>query len=423
MPVTVIQRRARELGRIRMGEKGAKGQPMRLETFRLTSADRELLQAAAARYGGEVRPWQGQPGQFELYTTCDELPCLIAPQEVSQWFELWSGGGCQRRCDGQYCTVAKGGGDVETVPCLCDPDERECKLTTRLAVMLHELPGVGTWRLETHGFYAATELPSSAEILVGLARQGVYSPVAIAIEERIVKRDGKTKKFPVPVIRIKTALASLMTGEVVQALPEAPRSLEAPKSVYVAGEGAESSGDRAAAQQQPTTREKMERAARAGETHDSYAGATIEGSASLAHPTSPVVEAKRQVKASLKTLGYPAPTKPKPILARHLDRELAKLSDISDEEWLALSAAFEQAVTDKKACFAHWKTMAERDDFDVNDRGYRLTLWSSLAGCPDTASSTGEFTPAEWAQLRTALETALNDSASGSGHDDPFQDE
>lgn len=48
-----VQRRLVELGRIRLGQKApGKGNPQRLETFRLTSASRSLLEAAAAIYGG-----------------------------------------------------------------------------------------------------------------------------------------------------------------------------------------------------------------------------------------------------------------------------------------------------------------------------------------------------------------------------------
>lgn len=217
MAVLNLVRRAREIGRIRMGDKGAKGNPQRLEQFRLTSADRSLLEDAAQRYGGQVRPWKDQPGQFELYITATELPCMVAPQEVSQWYELWSNGGCQRRCDGVQDSLSGGA-------CVCDPEKRECKLTTRLSVMLHELPGMGVWRLETHGFYAATELPASAELLIELAKRGTYAPAAVAIEQRTVKRDGQTKRFPVPVLRIKQALGTLLTGEVVE-----PAALPAPK--------------------------------------------------------------------------------------------------------------------------------------------------------------------------------------------------
>lgn len=223
MSIVNLTRRPREIGRIRMGDKGQRGNPQRLEKFRLTSADRTLLLEAAKLYGGEVQPWKDQPGQFELYIQSDELPCMIAPQEVSQWYELWSGGGCQRRCDGVMEAISGG-------ECICDPDARECKLTTRLSVMLHELPGMGTWRLETHGFYAATEIPSSAELLINLAQRGTYAPAALAIEQREVKREGKTKRFPVPVIRIRQSLQQLMTGEVVNSLP-APAPAALPASV------------------------------------------------------------------------------------------------------------------------------------------------------------------------------------------------
>ena len=244
MAVINLQRRARELGRIRMGDRGAKGQPQRLSSFRLTSADRTLLQAAAVRYGGEVRAW-GE--QFELYTEAAELPCMVTPQEVSQWYELWSGGGCQRRCDGQENVLT---GD----PCACDPDQRECKLVTRLSVMLHELPGVGVWRLETHGYHAATELPASAEVLIRLAQRGQYAPAALAIEQRVVKRDGQTKKFPVPVLRIAVPLGTLMTGEMMEALPEPQAALP------------ESTGDRRATE-----------AVQAAEQAPSYAAEAVNG--------------------------------------------------------------------------------------------------------------------------------------------------
>jgi len=224
MAVVNLVRRAREIGRIRMGDKGQRGNPQRLENFRLTSADRRMLEEAAKLYGGTVRPWQEQAGQFELYLTADELPCMVAPQEVSQWYEHWSGGGCQRRCDGILETISN-------EPCPCDPENRECKLTTRLSVMLHQLPGIGTWRLETHGFYAATELPATAELLIGLAQRGQHVEATLAIEQRIVKREGKTKKFPVPVLRIRQALATLMTGEVIE-----PPKLPAHERAVLGGE-------------------------------------------------------------------------------------------------------------------------------------------------------------------------------------------
>src|SRR5690606_11373339 len=104
-PILDLQRRQRELGRIRMGDKGGKGQPQKLSEFRLTSPARHLLDHAAALWGGEVREWAGSPseGQYELYTKTGVLPIVIPPsaEPVSQWYEQWTGGGCTHRCNGE----------------------------------------------------------------------------------------------------------------------------------------------------------------------------------------------------------------------------------------------------------------------------------------------------------------------------------
>jgi hypothetical protein len=146
MPLIDLQRRLVEVGRIRMGERNAKGYPTRLQTWKLTSRDQVRLEAAASAYGGSVAPWEGHDGQYAVHTETDALSILLLPgQTLSQNYELWSGGGCQRRCDGEQEQFSDG-------PCLCDPDARECKPHTRLAVMLPDVPGVGCWRLDTQGY-------------------------------------------------------------------------------------------------------------------------------------------------------------------------------------------------------------------------------------------------------------------------------
>lgn len=220
-----------------MGERGEKGQPKRLSEFRLTSPDRALLAEAAKLYGGSVQPWKGQEGQWELYTEKAELPVMVAPMDVSQWYEMWSGGGCQRRCDSESCMVPDKDG-MKQVDCLCDPENRECKLTTRLSVFLPEVPGMGVWRLESHGINAAMELPATAELLVSLARDGKYVPATLAIVPREIKKPGQpTKRFLVPELRVGVALRTLITGEKIElpvlpearaALPEAKPALQAP---------------------------------------------------------------------------------------------------------------------------------------------------------------------------------------------------
>lgn len=211
MPILDLQQRARELGRIRIGQvvSGSNGKlrPEKLDRFRLTSASKALLDQVAALYGGTVQEWTPQNGgvpAWEVITTSMRLPVLVPPQPVSQWYETWSGGGCQRRCDGLREVLTDS-------PCICgpDPQERLCKPTTRLNVVLAEVEGVGVWRLETHGYYAAVELPSAAELL---AAANGYIRGHLALEERIVKREGKTKRFMVPTLEVGVTPAELMAG-------------------------------------------------------------------------------------------------------------------------------------------------------------------------------------------------------------------
>ncbi len=222
-PILTMQRRMRELGRIRMGEKGDRGQPRKLETFRLTSANREYLDAAVEAYRGRVRPWQSPRGpEFELVIEAPFLDVIIPPEVgVDPWLELWTGGGCVRRCDG--VTESLSG-----QPCMCpaDPKRRQelagkgeaCKPTTRLSVCLPALPDLGVWRLESHGYYAAVELSGMAEVLRAAALQGVMLPARLRIERRQVKRPNEPRRdFTVPVLEIPARLGSL--------LPEGPLSV------------------------------------------------------------------------------------------------------------------------------------------------------------------------------------------------------
>lgn len=216
MPILTIQRRSRELGRIRIGQQVPTGRtnsdgkptfrPEKLDRFRVTSASLPLMQRVAELYGGEVREWLNNGAkQYEVIITETRLPILVPPQPVSQYFELWSGGGCRRRCDGETELL-------KDKPCVCSPDpaERECKPTTRLNVILRDVEGIGVFRLESHGYYSATELPEVAEFL---ARAGSYVPAWLSLEQRTVVREGKTRRWMVPTIEVDVTPAALLAGD------------------------------------------------------------------------------------------------------------------------------------------------------------------------------------------------------------------
>lgn len=224
MSLVGVQRRFRELGRIRLGEKGVakngKSYPKKLSGFRLTSPSRDLLLIAADLYGGEVRKWDDAPGQgdqWELYIG-DRVDILLPPGEpLTQSFELWSGGGCVRRCNGLATTDGE--------PCLC-PVEIEarmagaaalpataCKPTTRLSVLLPRIPDIGVWRMETHGYNAAVELPGTVDLLRALSEEGNLIPAFLRIEQRTSVRGGETRHFVVPVLELPTVtVAELQMG-------------------------------------------------------------------------------------------------------------------------------------------------------------------------------------------------------------------
>lgn len=203
MSILDLQRTIAEAGRIRIGQQvptsNGRTRPEKLETFRLTSPDRQRIEEAAVLFGGVVTPWQAPAGaQWQVVTTSAELQVIVPPQAMafSQHLELWSAGGCQRRCDGVTEVLSQ-------QPCLCDPEQRECDYHTRLSVMIRDLPGLALWRLDTQGWYAARELAGAVEILALAAGRGLMIPARLLLEQRSVKRPGKdgkpqTLRFAVP---------------------------------------------------------------------------------------------------------------------------------------------------------------------------------------------------------------------------------
>jgi hypothetical protein len=233
MPILDLQRRMRQLGEIRIGHvvagtsKAGKAytRPSKLNHFRFTSPSKEILASVADLYGGTVQPWtpaNGGPSEFEVYSTTNRLPVLIPPRDaVSQWYELYAGSKCQRRCDG--VTEHK-----RDRPCLCDPDNRECSITTRVNVMLRDVPALGQWLLVTKGYYAATELPPAAELL---AQAGGYVAGWLGMEEKLVQREQGPARFMVPTLDVEITPAALMAGQVTGA----PAVAKGPERVAITG--------------------------------------------------------------------------------------------------------------------------------------------------------------------------------------------
>lgn len=209
-----------QAGRIRIGKKGPKGQPVKLPTFRFTSSDHLALDEIAAAYGGKVSPWsdpKAAAGQFEIITEAKELRVALPPDPLgsSPCYELWTGGGCQRRCDGETCELlvrSQDGLDLQQVPCLCSGEGvLACKVTTRLSVLLPDVRFVGVWRLDSHGWAAAQELPGMVSLIRSMQDKGIIRGI-LRCEERTQVVAGQTNKFVVPVLGLDESVNALASG-------------------------------------------------------------------------------------------------------------------------------------------------------------------------------------------------------------------
>ena len=226
-PIINLQRRLAETGRIRIGEV-AKGEredgskytrPKKRETFRLTSANHDAIVWVAKKYGGEPHVWEDAPAgtQWELFTESTSLNVLIPPEQMSfsQYYELWSGGGCQRRCNGIFQVPSDDA-------CVCDPNNRDCKPHTRLSIMLADTPGAGLWRLDTQGWNAANEIGGAFELagLISQATGKALLPGTLRLDQRVVKRPNPkdpdkviTRNFAVPVLDFAMDLSAIARAE------------------------------------------------------------------------------------------------------------------------------------------------------------------------------------------------------------------
>jgi hypothetical protein len=241
-----IQARAAEHGRLRTGYTQG-NRPMRSATWVITSHSEEHVRTAAGLWGGEPEQWSPLNStitQWRVITKASSIEALITPGDpLNQYNEMWSAGGCQRRCDGvtelltrQACVcLARFGEDWHQ-----QKKGVVCSTTSRLNVMLPDLSGMGMWRAETHSFYAASEWGGMVDmVLAGTDGKG-FIPVTLRIEPRQVVREGQTKKFPVVVVELRgvtprQALAGPMNA--ATALDPAGRAraaIEAPRPDYMA---------------------------------------------------------------------------------------------------------------------------------------------------------------------------------------------
>ena len=198
VPLIARQRALSRIGEIRLGDEKHDGKIGRkLATFRLTSQHKEVLEQAARLYGGTVKPWESPTGEaWQVITERASLPVLVIPgYSLRRSYEKWDGPSKRVRvCDGEEETIT---GE----PCICNAQGRdECKLLTRLMVLLPETGTSLGWQLSSTGETAADELDLAMKIAEGIAHGRPFVPATLSLTQRKGQLNGKATRFVVPVL-------------------------------------------------------------------------------------------------------------------------------------------------------------------------------------------------------------------------------
>lgn len=246
MPILAgIQRRNYVVGRIRGGDKDAKGLPHRLDGFRFTSPSPKVAAEIAEFTGGDKPRQWGR--EWEVYTKIRRIAVALPPGDlvISQAMMRWSGGGPTMVCDGVNTSQPQRG------PCQCpqaeDPGDEDsvweairerrrlaglktpqgCYPYTWINVCLPDVGGFGVWRLLSKSENAAAELIQQAALLERARSAGQYLPAELALEYREARVDGMLRQYNVPAIRIDASIRAIANGEfagrsLADQLPPAP---------------------------------------------------------------------------------------------------------------------------------------------------------------------------------------------------------
>lgn len=216
IPLIARQRALSRIGEIRLGDEKHDGKVGRkLETFRLTSQHKEVIDEAARLYGGTVTTWESPTGSaWQVITERSSLPVLVIPgYSLRRSYEKWAGPSKRERvCDGEEMS--------DGAECICNAQGKdECKLLTRLMVLLPETGTSLGWQLSSTGETAADELALGMKIAEQLAFNGWTSetasfvPATLSITQRKGQKDGSATRFVVPVLSFDPRRPNLAAGE------------------------------------------------------------------------------------------------------------------------------------------------------------------------------------------------------------------
>jgi hypothetical protein len=249
-----IQSRYRELGRIRMGTVVSNNRggtrPVKLDTFRLTSADEDLIVNAANMWGGKPAIWEGAQGgakQWEVILEKKAIAVMVPPVKEASNLSCnsWAFGLHKWMCDGAEAKYPNEDGEIQVLECnrSCQSKDKNApKMTFNLNLILPDLPGLGMWRLATGSYNAVRELQPMLRTFmqVGL-KNGSAVPAILKLEQRSERKisGGKptTFNYNVPVLDLGIPVGDFMQipgAMEALALAESPEPIDPPMMLAAA---------------------------------------------------------------------------------------------------------------------------------------------------------------------------------------------
>ena len=249
-----IQSRYRELGRIRMGTVVSNNRggtrPVKLETFRLTSADEDLINNAAALWGGTPNLWEGAQGgakQWEVILEKKAIAVMVPPIEEASNLSCnsWAFGLHKWMCDGDEAKYPDDDGKINVMECnrACQSDDKNApKMTFNLNLILPDLPGLGMWRLATGSYNAVRELQPMLRTFMELGLKNESPvPAILKLESRSERKMSKGKpqtfNYNVPVLDLGIPVGDFMQipgAMAALALAESPGPIDPPMMLAAA---------------------------------------------------------------------------------------------------------------------------------------------------------------------------------------------
>lgn len=192
------------VGRLRLGEKTAKGYPKSVDYFRVDEDESGITSAEAAAAFHDV--YGDAPKQVRI-----QIPGHSIEDVLDQAYRKYSAGGLQRQCQGPggMCSQKTSTGAWTDGECACvkaglDPDgephdKNACEFNFSFSFLLPDVGGVGVWDL-------ASGSTMSRDAIVGFLRMMLDLRGSIALLEcdmRVVMKTGRAGAL-VPTVELRT---------------------------------------------------------------------------------------------------------------------------------------------------------------------------------------------------------------------------